>query len=332
MLRPAFWAVLTAWLAGFWALGLAGRGLRRERGSRPAAATEVPALWDDPPPARPVRAEEAERLARVASALGRAVLEVGHPRGDSGSAFVISKRHRLLATNAHVAAIFDECGGMVALGDGMTYRVERVWYHPDYLTSKALGSVLGDYPRGGPGRVVSRDVSPDVAVLQLAPGGPDLPAEWPLAGPDELRALTGRAVGKLGFPGRNARRRPDRSRTAAAVTGFGIGTVSRVCPFAPCWDVSRRWHVVDASAPARAGDSGGPVFLPDGHVIAVSTWNRSTAGKASGPRGRPIGLAAVRIDALRELLRAYRLDALVPDGGDPETARIEAAHRSRSPR
>src|SRR5262249_52433116 len=143
-----------------------------------AAADGPPALWDDPPPARPVEPQDAGRLAGVARALGPAVLKVGQPRGDggglgdSGTAFVISRRHRLLATNAHVASIFHESGGMVAVAI-YRYRVERVWYHPDYFHAQAFGSVLGSYPRGGPGRVVSRDVTPDVAVLQLSADGPD---------------------------------------------------------------------------------------------------------------------------------------------------------------
>jgi hypothetical protein len=329
MPRAACWAVLTAWLAGFWAFGLNGRA-GSGPGPRPArapAADGPTALWDDPPPARRVEPEEAGQLAGVARALGPAVLKVGQPRddggglGDSGTAFVISRRHRLLATNAHVASIFHESGGMVAVAaDGAgtgtvdVYRVERVWYHPDYFSAQALGSVLGSYPRGGPGRVVSRDVAPDVAVLRLSADGSDLPAEWPLATADDLRGLVGKPVGKLGFPGA----RPSRDRNSGRNRGgplpamFAVGTVSRVGPFAPRWDLARRWHLVDASAPMRGGDSGGPVFLPDGKVVAVSTWARSSA---EGAR-RSLGTAAVRIDALRELLEANGLSVLVPGKAD----------------
>jgi S1-C subfamily serine protease len=271
-------------------------------------------LWDDPPPARRVGPGEAERLAEAARALGPAVMYVGHPQGDSGTGFVISRRHRLVATNAHVAAIFHESDGMVAVapGSGSVYRVARVWYHPNYFEALAAGSILGHVPRGGRDRVVSHDIAPDVAVLQLAPGGPDLPAEAPLAGPDELRRLTSAAVGKLGFPGGRPARGPGRGRShdragpPAAV--FARGAVSRDRPFAPRWDVARRWHLVDASTPMRKGESGGPVFLANGHVVAVSTWGRSSTEATGGGARRPIGTAAVRIDALRELLAAYKLD------------------------
>jgi S1-C subfamily serine protease len=91
---------------------------------------------------------------------------------------------------------------------------------------------------------------------------------------------------------------------------FACGTVSRVSPFAPRWDVSRRWHLVDTSAPIRQGDSGGPIFLEGGRVVAVSTWNRSSL--RPGVSQTAIGASAVRIDALRELLNAAGLSKLVP--------------------
>jgi S1-C subfamily serine protease len=306
--------VLAAWLGGFWGFVIVTSTKGRPPATgrldplRSAAVENSRYVWNDPPPARPIGRDEAGALVETAQRFGTAVMEVGHPRGDAGTAFVISREHRLLVTNAHVAAIFHECGGMYASAGtgGAVYRVERVWYHPGYFTAEATGSLLGYLPGGSFDSVVSRQVVPDVAVLRLAPGGPELPAEWPLAGLDELRRLETRPVGKLGF---------SNVRTSATSAGplapvFACGTVSRVCPFAPRWDVSRRWHLVDTSAPIRQGDSGGPVFLEGGRVVAVSTWNRSSL--RPGVTHAAIGASAVRIDALRELLTAAGLSKLVP--------------------
>src|SRR5688500_5552945 len=49
----------------------------------------------------------------------QAVLLVGHPKHGRGTAWVISKQHRLVATNAHVADILNDAGGsMMAIVNG----------------------------------------------------------------------------------------------------------------------------------------------------------------------------------------------------------------------
>ena len=301
MVRAGVWAVLAAWVAAFCTFGPVGRG-RADQGHgpagspRPASFGDSSDLWNDPPPAAPVNSVEASKLADAARAFGPGMMQVGQPRGDSGTAFVVSRRHRLLATNAHVAAIFAESGRMTAVenGTGRMYRVGRVWLHPGYAAARRDGTLLGGLPGGRGASVVSRDVAPDVAVLQLEPGGPDLASEWPLAAVEELRGLTARAVGKLGFSSRIPR------AGGKPKVSLATGRVSRDAPFAPSWDVSKRWHLIDASAPMRQGDSGGPVFLDDGRVVAVGAWERSSTDRTRG--GRSLGTAAVRVDALSELL------------------------------
>src|SRR5687768_10678691 len=106
-----------------------------------------------------------------------AVLLVGHPRHGRGTAGVVSKQNRLLATNAHVADILHEAGGqMMAIvnGTATVFQVERAWYHPGIR--RQVGGprtvLKSSKPADGP---VDPNC-PDVAVLQLAAEGGELPA------------------------------------------------------------------------------------------------------------------------------------------------------------
>jgi tetratricopeptide (TPR) repeat protein len=261
------------------------------------------AVPEDAPPEAPreLSPAELEALAAVQKRLGAAVVMVGHPGGGHGTAFVISRRQRLLATAAHVADHLNEAGAtMLAIPSGVavTYRVERAWYHPNVARELDEGLIVrSDDP--GDGKV--HPSGPDVAVLRLAAEGPDLPAEFALAGDDELRDLAGRAVGRLGFPFDANPNWPGPSRPPAAK--LAAGTVTRLTDFALNLDAPpERRQQVEYSARGLGGESGGPIFLPDGRVaaIAVGTY-------VARPRGSKSVHFGIRVDALRELLAYHKL-------------------------
>src|SRR5690349_11828823 len=83
----------------------ASLGLSPETGSLPA--------WSKP------SQQARQELGEFVRASQQGIFLVGHPKHGRGTAWVVSKKHRLLATNAHVADIMHEAGGsMLALMDG----------------------------------------------------------------------------------------------------------------------------------------------------------------------------------------------------------------------
>src|SRR5687767_13892937 len=94
-------------------------GISRSIGSLPA--------WEEP--SQQARKDLGEFTRRSQGS----VLLVGHPKHGRGTAWVVSKQHRLVATNAHVADILHEAGGsMMAIVNGTAslFKIERAWYHP----------------------------------------------------------------------------------------------------------------------------------------------------------------------------------------------------------
>lgn len=145
------------------------------------------------------RDEARKDLGQAARLNERGVFLVGSPKVGTGTAWVISKKHRLLVTNAHVADIRHEAGGtLLAIpnGTGLVYTVEKIWYHPGVRRYfKGVMSVCTMDPQEGE----IDPHCPDLAVLQLSGDGPDLPIEFPLATPEEWAARFA-ARRNLGFP------------------------------------------------------------------------------------------------------------------------------------
>ena len=243
-----------------------------------------------------------QQLGQVVRAVQEGVLLVGDAKRGFGTAFVISRKHRLLATNAHVADILHRAGSMLAIlnGSTTTWQVERVWYHPGVLREVGSESILlARSPDPRDGRVNS--LSPDVAVLQLR-HGPELPVEFKLATPDEARNVFAQPIAMIGFPGHDTRW-PAPGRTVRAT--YHDGVVSRVTDFqmdpgAPVEELQFLQH----TASGFGGFSGSPIFLPNGHVVAIHN-----SGRGVNDRGMYANIShGVRIDCLWELLAYHGLE------------------------
>jgi tetratricopeptide (TPR) repeat protein len=245
-----------------------------------------------------------QKLGRAAREAAGRVFLVGHPKVGLGSAWLISKEHRLLATNAHVADLYHAAGGkMFAIPSGSAdlYEIRRVWYHPGvrrFLKDADL-SVRSADPREG-----SVDpASPDLAVLQLAPGGAGLAAAWPMATPDELAHLFAQPAAIVGFPSHDTLGWPALGEGAAAT--YHDGVISRITDFrlsasAPADEL----QFVQYTMATWPGFSGSPVFLPSGHVVATHNMARSVKGRNGEVRSLPHG---IRVDSLWELLAFHGL-------------------------
>lgn len=239
----------------------------------------------------------------------QAVMMVGDPAQQSfGTAWVLSKKYRLLATNAHVADIYVKNGQMVALVNGSTqrYRVERAYYHPG----------VRRYVDGSPATLRSIDPhvgevagGPDLAVLKLSEDGPELPMELTMSGPGAFGDLLAEEVSIFGYPGHdNSEGIPDEDEVAEAT--YQSGVVSRYtdfdlgvnCPLAHRQRV--HYQIVTGG-----GFSGSPIFLPSGDVVAVH--NCALYRPAGGGVVKLIA-NGVRIDCLWELLIYHNLTDLVP--------------------
>jgi hypothetical protein len=224
-----------------------------------------------------------------------AIVLVGHPQYARGTAFVISKKHRLLATNAHVADILAVMGTMTALVNGQASpcTVDRVWYHPGIVRKhdNCLAIQCQD-PLDGP-------VMPpcaDVAVLHLA-DGPELPAELPLATPEEIRDLFAQRVGVLGFPAYPSPRWPAAGEVPRPT--FRSGSVSRLASFSDDEHCPpQQCQKVQHDMGTWSGFSGSPIFLANGHVVAIDTFLTVAASKDNTKPNLDFG---VRVDCLWEL-------------------------------
>jgi hypothetical protein len=275
---------------------------------------------DDPPPkAEEERAEVAspsrEQLAQITKTARRIVpslFRVGRPGGSGGTAFLISREHRLLATAGHIADYFYSGEGrMLAIPDGTAtpYRIERVYFHPGYVRELDMGLwARSDDPEDGP---IDHLRGPDIAVLCLAEGGPDLPDDLILASVEELRALDGHALGMFGYPAELTDGWPTERRPAWAILASGLLQSSvEDKPFGLSFPRPQRFWV---SSNLKSGASGGLVFLDNGHVAGIisgATWNGYGTWSTR----------CTRVDSLLELLQHYRLGG---DELDPVVSKVQ---------
>lgn len=260
-------------------------------------------------------ADSIDKLTANARTLRDGIMLVGKADAGRGTAFVISRKHRLLATNAHVADIVqDGFGPMLALRNNTleTYKVAKVWYHPGLYRIQGGKTVVRSMdPKDG--RVFT--CSPDIAVLQLEEG-PDIPREFELATWDEIKDLFARPLGMLGFPGHDTPTWPERGRKPVATFHYGI--VTRLTDFDQQPDVGeRRLQFVQHTATSWPGFSGSPLFLPNGRVAAINNCGDEVEDPNPGrknaglpPRRKSLQYG-IRIDCLRELLAYHKLEQMV---------------------
>jgi hypothetical protein len=247
-----------------------------------------------------------QEMAHTVRGLKEAIMLVGDPKIATGTAFVISRKYRLLATNAHVADIMKDEGKMLAIRNGtaVVYEVDKAWYHPGVRRCKnRLFSVRSQNPADG-------DIdanSPDVAVLHLA-DGPELPEELPLATVEEEEECLGAPIGMLGYPGHDTEGWPRLGEKAQATLREGI--VCRLTDFVGgVSGASGEMQKLQHSLASWYGFSGSPLFLPNGHVIGL---HNSAHGVTLEKEDRHVELAyGVRVDCLWELLAYHHLDGQV---------------------
>lgn len=263
-----------------------------------AASGSLPA-WEGP--SQQARADLGNFVRRAQ----QAIMLVGHPKHGQGSAWVVSKEHRLLATNAHVADILHAAGGsMMAIvnGTATVYRVERAWYHPG--VRRQVGGQGTVIKSADPGDGPVDPNCPDLAVLQLAPGGEELPAELKMAGSSQFDDLFAQPAAILGFPGHDTTQWPQIGETAAAT--YHDGVISRLTDFRNQVGVPLpERQFVQYTMSTWSGFSGSPVFLPSGEVVAVHNSASYQKGAGGDVKAIPHG---VRIDCLWELIAHHALD------------------------
>ena len=178
-------------------------GIARRPGNAAAGDVGKPSPLDD------------TRLRAVAGGLRAGMVKLVLRDGSSqGSGFVISRKHRLVATAGHVADSFFSNRSMWAFrGDTLPVsRVTRVWFHPRTVRKLDDGLYVRSFePKDG--EIDYR--GPDMAVLQLSDLAAELSLELELANDQELTMLDGQPAGMLGFPG------PGKTPSFPVVATFG---------------------------------------------------------------------------------------------------------------
>lgn len=254
---------------------------------------------------KPVTSTEATAWDHALSQVGPSVFALGRrnfeggPISLAGTAFLISREERLLATAAHVADQLLDSNSLVAIPNGgrFAYDVNRAWYHPSTLRRFSVGLyVISQDPRAGE----IWDPTFDVAVLRLASGGPPLPVESDLASDKDLMNLDREPVGSLGFPSSGGDGGLVQGRPVAAEMRTGAITGRRSWPCNRPWLAGLKSHpgnqpLVRSSENLGPGSSGGPLFLRTGLVVAVRYGADSHYSEG------------ITVNVLREILRSHKL-------------------------
>jgi hypothetical protein len=238
-----------------------------------------------------------------------------------GTAWVIGDG--VLATNAHVAEMFNNLGKTVEsipLGvlkeyvvrsnapEPKTHRIRSVRVHPGYEEFQKIWSELK--PGYGKSLRTLRIVDAagpacDVGLLQVDEADQaGLAEKLPIAGPKELGELpAGRAVGYVGYPGENL----------ALVSQTHPNPITQVGAITAVTDFlgvnSKDGQLIQNSLPLAGGASGSPVLNADGKVIAIlSAGNMVMTSEGRTPSAAGINFAQ-RVDLVAELLEGRAAEA-----------------------
>ena len=291
-------------------------------------ATVVRQIGSDRPEKKKPSSQEIDRLRSVAATVRRGVVFLLATDGPSvashgsirATGFVVSRKHRLIATAAHFADRFASGARELAIVDGTTqwYAVKRVWYHPGLLRVLDDGLYAVSYePRDGE---IAYGAA-DVAVLQLSDEGPELSAELRLASDEELKDLEGQIVGFLGYPAQVGDSLAERSQPDAA-TFFtcAIELMNDVTyndrELVPMERRQYLWYDCELGP----GGSGSPIFLANGHVVGLAT-----DGIESEPTDAILPDRGLRVDCVRELLAYHKLGDTNPNVARVATPRAAGA-------
>lgn len=261
------------------------------------------ALWS-----RPSQVQTAD-LSKVAKSIHPSIFLIGTSTHGYGTGFVVSKEHRLLATNAHVADIMDSAAGkLMAIQNGTSqvFEVSKVYYHPGVRRISGGVRIRSSDPKRGK----VDPISPDVALVRLKPG-PELPDSFKLAEPEELNQLFARPVAMIGFPGHDTGAWPALGSVAEGT--FRQGVICRLTDFkndAGATPSARQF--VQHSMSSWFGFSGAPIFLDNGKVVALNNCSKS---ESQGGMSTSIAYA-IRSDCLWELIKHHGLSREIdlPDG------------------
>ncbi len=221
----------------------------------------------------------------------------GRVRSGTGTAFCV-RSNGLLATNAHVAAMFLDNTFTVKLviqnHTGKVFKVKRAKNHPNY----------------------SNPASPDVALVEVETDGNSFPA-MPLASKEDLKNLRiGTQLGTMGYPGElsgiylsSIDKKTQTVKSALAT--FKDGWIGRITDFNRARADFSSSYFIQHSASLSGGTSGSPMFNAEGKVVAlnnsgmdlmVTVDRNGNSGTQRTPSAAEIG-NAIRVDLLQDLMR-----------------------------
>lgn len=256
-----------------------------------------------------------------------------------GTAWVVAPG--ALATNAHVAEVFDELAGdeeerrlvvRAAREPHDEYEVVAVELHPAYRPFEEVWEDYAPTLIDDRGQAKQMDLIPgyDVALMRVA-DGVDLGPALPRADPQVLAALgPGDPIAYVGFPTENLvdwdYTRPNPTSQVANVVA--LATFTRTKP------VGEPGYLLEHSLPVTGGASGSPIFDARGRVVAILSAQNAVdvpfAGRA--PSAALVNYAQ-RVDvldalldgsevALDELRASWRRDLARYSSREKVTARI----------
>ncbi len=197
------------------------------------------------------------------------VVRSGPTGNGTGSASPIGPD--MLATNAHVAAMFDELkpGERMYVRspgpDGKEYPVVSATKHPGYL---AFQRYLAQDPLFvDQFALTSGDVGDyDVAILRVAPGS-NLSPILEIASPAELAELKpGSPLAMAGYPAEGVTGAEVQIRSATPI--YSLGMVNALTDMFMMPADAQHRHLVHHNLPATGGSSGSPMVGPSGKIVA----------------------------------------------------------------